>query len=108
MHALAAHREVSALDERQAQIAREVGVFEVGLVVWAGRQQHDARRVGTPGSERGERIAHRLEPARESRDVEAAEDLRQHAGGDDAVFQRIARAGGRLRAVGEHPPLAIG
>jgi hypothetical protein len=44
VQALAAHRQVAAFDQRQAQVTRQVGVLEVGLAVGAGRQQHDARR----------------------------------------------------------------
>ena len=44
-HAAVAHRQVAALDQREAEVAREVGVLEVGLVVRPGREQHDARVV---------------------------------------------------------------
>ena len=40
-----AHGQVATLDEREAEIARQVRVLEVGLVERTGREQHDARRV---------------------------------------------------------------
>ena len=75
--AFVAHGEVGALDERHAEVAREVGVLEVGLVVGTGRQQHDAGRVGPLRRERSKRVAQRLEPAGEPGHVEVAEDFRQ-------------------------------
>ena len=41
VHRVAAHREVVAFDQRHAELAREEGVLEIGLVVRAGRE--DAR-----------------------------------------------------------------
>ena len=43
MDAPVAHREVVALDQQEAEIAREIGLLEIGLAVGAGRQQADAR-----------------------------------------------------------------
>ena len=43
---LVAHRQVAALDQGQAQVARQVGVFKIGFVVGAGRHQRDVR-IGT-------------------------------------------------------------
>ena len=34
-HRVAAHREVVAFDQRHAELAREIGVLEIGLVVRA-------------------------------------------------------------------------
>ena len=47
--ALAAHRQIAAFDQRQAEVARQVGVFEVGFAVRPRRQQHDPRRVTVAG-----------------------------------------------------------
>ena len=41
--AAVAHDEIVALDQQEAEIAREVGLFEIGLAEGAGRQQADAR-----------------------------------------------------------------
>ena len=43
-HGVAAHREVVALDQRHAELAREIGVLEIGLVVGAGREDDGERR----------------------------------------------------------------
>ena len=43
--ATVAHRQIAALDQREAEIPREIGVLEVGFVVRARRQQHDLRLV---------------------------------------------------------------
>ena len=40
-----AHREVLALDERHAEIAREKCVLEEGLAEWPGREERDVRRA---------------------------------------------------------------
>ena len=42
-HAIVPNGEIAALDERKPELAREVGVLEVGLVVGSRRQQHDVR-----------------------------------------------------------------
>ena len=39
---VAAHHQVAAFDQRQAQKTRQIGVFKIGFVVRAGREQHDA------------------------------------------------------------------
>ena len=107
-HAAVAHGQVAALDEREAEIAREVGVLEVGLVVRAGRQQDDLRGLSRFGRERAQRVALGAEERREPLDLAVAKRLGQAARQDDAVLERIAGAGRRLRAVGEHPPVAVG
>ena len=104
--AVVAHGEVVALDERDAEVAREIGVLEVGLVVRPGREQHDARPAGRR-RELDQRVAERLEEAGEPLDVEVAERLGQDARHHDPVLERIARARRRLRAVADHPPLPV-
>ena len=56
-----AHRQVGALDEREAEIARQVRVLEVGLVVGPGRQQDDRGRLLVRRRERAQRVALRAE-----------------------------------------------
>ena len=41
---IVAHHQVGAFHQGQSQVAGKVSVFEVGLVVGPGREQHDARR----------------------------------------------------------------
>jgi hypothetical protein len=55
-----------------------------------------------------EAVAQRGEELREVLHPEVAEELREGARDDDAVLQRVARAGRRLRAVVDHPPAAVG
>ena len=42
---LAAHREVGTFDQGQAEVARQIGVLEIGFAVGAGGEQGYARRV---------------------------------------------------------------
>ena len=44
------HRQIASLDQREPEIARQVGVLEVGLVQRTRREQHDARRVARAGA----------------------------------------------------------
>ena len=37
--------EISALDEGKAKMAREVGMFEISLVVWPGREENNIRVI---------------------------------------------------------------
>ncbi len=136
VHARAAHREVGALDERQAEIPREVGVLEVGLVVRARRQQHDARsaRLGIDARADagvharrqvvGERLLEhrralalheRLEHVEEApiagRDVlhaQVGERLGKEPRDGQPVLERVAQAGRRLRALRDHAPRPVG
>ena len=102
---VAAHGEVAALDQRQAQVAREVGVLEVGLVVRAGGQQHDARilPLGAHGAQVGQQ---RVVGGRQALHPHLAEGLGEQARDEQPVFQQVAQARGRLRALAHHPPVA--
>ena len=57
--------------------------------------------------EGGEGLAVGLEEAGEATDVRIFEDIGQDAGADEAILEGVAGAGGRLGAVGEHPPAAV-
>ena len=105
--AVVAHRQVGAFDQRKAPVAGQEGVLEIGLVVRSRRQQHDARIVALAGAEQ-QRVALDVEEARQLAHVALAEDVGQDARAHQPVFQRVADAGGRLRAIGDHPPAAIG
>ncbi len=106
MHLALAHGEIAALDQNEAEIAGEIGLFEIGFVERAGRPQADAR-IGAIG-ERGEAGAERLEEGRQPLDVHVAVKRRERAGQHQPVGQRIAGAGGRLGAIAEHPPPPVG
>ena len=107
-HAVVAHREIAALDQRVAEVAGEKGVFEIGLVIRTRRQQHDARILTLLGHQPFQRVAIALKEIREPADVRFAEHVGQHARGHQPVFERVARARRRLRAIREHPPLPVG
>ena len=90
MDAVAADREVVALDQEEAEIARQRGVLEIGLAEIARRQQPDARLVAVGAG--AQAVAERLEERRDALDihrlVQRGKGARQH----QAVFQRVARA----------------
>ena len=100
-----ADRQVAAFDEREAEIAREVGVLEVGLVVAApasAARPWPVARAPAPA-----RSACRAARGRRRRAAESRQS--RNASGrlceeDDAVLERVAGARRRLRAIGEHRP----
>jgi hypothetical protein len=82
-------------------------VLEVGLVVRAGREQRDVRRHAGR--------AHALQPFHhgavgggQALHVQRLEGLRKLPRDGQAVFQQVAQARGRLRALRHHPPVAVG
>ena len=106
--AVVAHREVAAFDQREAEIARQVGVLEVGLVVRAGREQHDPRRPSPRGAQwRSDvRTARGRTPpgaAPAARGTSAGRRARRRAGSPAGSPGPKAPACGR-----HHPPVAIG
>jgi hypothetical protein len=108
VHDAVAHRQVPALDETEAEVACEVGLLEVRLVVRPGREQDDARHVVPSRREPGEGRAEAREERREPRDVAVAEELGQRARQRDPVLERVSGAGRRLRAVSQDPPPTVG
>ena len=104
--AVVAHRQVLAFDQQEAEIAREIGVLEIGLVHRSRREHADAGIV--LAVERGQLRLERLEERREPLDLERAIDVGHGAREREAVLQRVAGARRRLRAVAEHPPAPVG
>ena len=104
--AVVAHGQILALDQQEAEIAREIGVLEIGLVHRPGREQADAHVV--VAVERGKLALERLEERRHALHVGGAVDVGHGAGKREPVLDRIAGARRRLRAVAEHPPAAVG
>mmetsp|Transcript_3883 Transcript_3883/g.13736 ORF Transcript_3883/g.13736 Transcript_3883/m.13736 type:complete len:703 (-) Transcript_3883:3695-5803(-) len=101
-----AHGQVGALDQRDAEVARQEGLLEIGLVARARRQQRDAAALA------GRRELHqRLHQVA----VAGGQPLHRHLpeglgellGNDEAVLQHIAEARGRLGALANHPPVAV-
>ena len=104
--AVVADREVASLNQRVAEIAGEIGVFEVGRARRARAVQRDAGIVAA-GGEAAEHPANRQEERGEPLDVALLEDAGQQSGDDEPVFQGIAQPLRNARAVAEHPPLAV-
>ena len=103
--AIVAHDQVLALDQQQAEIAREIGVLEIGFVHRPGRQQTDARVVLPVIFE--QLGLKRLEERRDAFDVGFAIDVGDGARQRQPVLDRVARAGGRLCTIAEHPPFPV-
>ena len=106
--AVVAHGEVLALDEHVAQVAGQVTLFKIRLVVGALREQNHSRIIRGLRRQRRQRRLQAAEKPRQPMDVSAAERFRQRARGDQPVGQRVTRPGRNLRAIGHHPPPPIG
>jgi hypothetical protein len=92
--AFATHRQVLPFDQREAEIAGEVGVFEVGFVVGARRQQHDQRRLVAVRCPMRQAVLQFAEERSQVLDVQVAELFGKEAADDGPVFERITGAGG--------------
>ncbi len=82
-------------------------MLEVGLVVGAGGEQDDQRRLVVGRRPVRQAVAQRGEEVRQVMHAQVAEQLGEHARDDQAVFQRVARPGRRLGAVRDHPPASV-
>jgi hypothetical protein len=102
-----AHRQIVALDQRDAEVARQEHLLEVGLVRRARREQHDARAFAG----RAERLQ-RVEPATERRrhalHVQLRKRLREFLRHQQAVLEQVAQARRRLQPLRQHPPASFG
>ena len=90
MHATLAHEKVIALDQKEAEITREIGLLEIGLAQRPGRQKADAR-LGTP-CRTAQSGAKGLEERSETLDIHFVVEERQGAREHEAVLERVARA----------------
>ena len=106
VQARVAYREVVALHQRQAQVARQVGVFKVGLVVRARREQHDAR-IGTRRAHLPQPVEQRAVGGGQALHMHLAERLGEQARDEQPVLQQIPQARGSLCALCDHPPVAL-
>ncbi len=95
-HAVVAHGQVAALDQGVAQVARQVGVLEVGLVVRPGGQQHDARVVAVARRQAHQGVAQ----ARRRTRPAAARGTR----GRPPAGRATARCGSRARSPRRRAP----
>ena len=106
MDAVAADGEIVALDQQEAEIARQRGVLEIGFAEGARRQQPDPRLVAVGAG--AQRLAERLEERRHALDIHRLVEIGKGARQHQAIFQRVAGARRRLRAVVQHPPAPVG
>ncbi len=107
---LTAHRQVPALDQGQAQVARQVGLLEPGLAVGPRRQEHDAGRVTTGGLARGslQRIQQPLVAASDVLHPHLPKDVGKLRRDQQAVVQHIPQTRRPLGPLGDDPPATIG
>ena len=106
-----AHHQVAAFNQRQAEVARQVGVFKIGFVVRAGGEQHDARLgAGCAGLRAGgfHAVHQRAVRRGQALDFHFSESLWKLQRNAQPVFQQVAQARGRLRALRHHPPAPVG
>ncbi|MNZ74402.1 hypothetical protein D3C78_928500 [compost metagenome] len=102
-----AHGQVAALDQRIAELARQVEVLEVGLVEAPRGQQHHQRRLAVARRLARQGVLQGAEVAGQVLHAQVAVQLGKGARDDLPVLQRIAGAGRRLGAVGGDPPAAV-
>ena len=107
-NALVAHRQVAAFSQRDAQIARQIGMFEVCFRIRTGRQQHQAGRLAVGA--RAQALQHVEQAAiagGQPLHLHLPERFGKEARDDQPVLQRIAEPRRRLRPVADHPPLPV-
>ncbi len=105
MDLVVAHDEIAAFDQQEAEIAGEIGLLVIGLAVRAGGEKADARFAARGRGDQAR--AEFAEEGGETVDIEIAIEIGEDAGGNQPVFERVARARRRLCAVAEHPPAAV-
>ena len=83
-------------------------MFEGGLVARAGRQQDRPGQLRLLRRHAGQALAQRAEVGCQPLNLALTVQTWEHAGGDDAVLQRVGSSAGRLGAVVQHHGLATG
>ena len=106
VQALVAHDQVAAFHQRQAQVARQVGVLKIGLVVGPGSEQRQMR-LGPGRAHAFEAVHQCAVGAGQPLHAHGLKRLRKLARDGKPVFQQIAQSGRRLAALAHHPPVAI-
>ena len=104
--AVVAHAQILAFDQQEPEIAREIGVLEIGFAHRSRRQQADVRVV--LAAERRELGLEGLKERRDALDPRGAIDVGNGARQRQPVLDRVAGARWRLGAVAEHPPASVG
>jgi hypothetical protein len=105
---LATNRQVLPFDERETEVARKIGMLEIGFIVGARRQEHDQRRLAGMRSPMRQRVLKFAEEGSKVLDIQVAELLGKGPSDDGAILKCVTSAGGRLGAIGDYPPLAVG
>ena len=98
--------QILAVHQKKPEIARQIGVLEIGLVHRPRREQTDARVI--LAIEREQLRLERLKERRNALDPRGAVDVGDGARQREPVLDRVARARRRLRPIVEHPPPAVG
>ncbi len=80
-------------------------MLEIGFAGRTGGQDRDT--LIHMLAVRLQRIAKRAEEGGEAMDMRLRIDIGKGAGGGHTVFEREARAGGSLGAIGQNPPVAV-
>src|SRR5262249_54722638 len=104
--AIVAHGQILAFDQQEAEIARKISVLEISLIHGPGREHADPRII-LP-IKRGKLGLKSLEERRQALDLEPGIPLGHGARQRGGFSERIPGARGRLGAVAEPPPMAIG
>ena len=93
-----AHGQVIALHQAQTQVTGQVGVFEIGFVVGAGREQGDVRR-GTRRAAGLDAVDQAAVGLRQPLHWKGLKGWRKLPRDGLPVLDQIAQARGRLRAL---------
>ncbi len=106
-HLPIAHREVTAFDQRDAEVAREEDLLEVRFVQRTRGQQHDARPLARR-CQRPQPVEPRLKRRGHALHVQFGKRFRKLACDGEPVFQQVAQSRRCLQALRQHPPAALG
>ena len=87
--AVVAHHQVAAFYQRQAEVARQVGMFKIGFVVGAGRQQHHAAVGHRAGGLHA--VDQRAVGGGQALHFHVTKSIREQQGNRQPVFQQITQ-----------------
>ena len=102
-----AHHQIFAFHQTERQVIGEIGVFKINRAVRTRRQQHHMRIFGIMPRQPGQGGAFGFEKAGQPPQRRIAIQHRQRPRQNNAVLQRVARAGRRLGAVAINPKYAV-
>ena len=98
--------QVAAFHQGQAQVARQVGMFKISLVVGAGRHQRDVR-FGTRWAERAQALHQCPVGGCQTLHPHVLKGLGKLPRHSEPILQQIAQTRGRLRALAYQPPQTV-